>query len=155
MKGGSSVLDQLPIRLSSKIAPDHISGCWIWTASLREGYGQFRVGSSVRAAHVVVFEYLVGPVAEGHELDHLCRDRRCVNPVHLEQVTHRVNVLRGVGVTAVNAVKTNCPQGHPLVLRSDGHRSCRPCGAEARARANAKAREFVANWRRRPSTEVV
>jgi len=72
------------------------SGCWIWTGSLNgKGYGQMYWRGRVWAAHRVSYALLGGPLMDGLELDHLCRNRPCVNPDHLEQVTHRVNVVRG------------------------------------------------------------
>ena len=80
-------------RLADKFDIDE-SGCWLWTASIRDGYGQIRDSGSVRGAHRVMFEQLVGEVDEGMDLDHLCRVRRCVNPDHLEPVTRLENILR-------------------------------------------------------------
>ena len=82
-------------RLSSKVAFGAADDCWLWTASLRDGYGQIRVGKSVRSAHLVMYELVVGAVPEGLDLDHLCRVRSCVNPRHLEPVTRRENLMRG------------------------------------------------------------
>lgn len=125
------MLEQLPERLSSKIAIEDESGCWLWLASLRDGYGQVRSGSTVRSAHVVVYELLVGAVDVGMELDHLCRVRHCVNPVHLEQVVHRTNVLRGDAAAASNARKTHCVRGHELIDANvyvyGRHRTCKQC----------------------------
>lgn len=73
-------------------------GCWLWTASLTgDGYGRISLGGKfgpMGLAHRVAYELLVGPIPEGLELDHLCRVRRCVNPEHLEPVTHAENVRR-------------------------------------------------------------
>lgn len=85
----TSVLD----RVLSKIEVDGI-GCWMWTASIRQGYGQIRVGRSTRQAHRVLYELLVAEVPDDLDLDHLCRRRRCCNPDHLEPVTRRVNLHR-------------------------------------------------------------
>lgn len=99
--------------------------CWPWLGRLDEsGYG--RVGKWSIPAHRLMYEHAVGPIPKGLELDHLChtRDlsccggvscphRRCVNPKHLEVVTHKVNAHRGRSFAAVNAAKTHCPQGHP------------------------------------------
>lgn len=115
-------------------------GCWLWTGSLSgKGYGRFhsggRRGRSLRA-HRVAYELLVGPIPDGLQLDHVtawgCTSKACVNPAHLEPVTNRVNVLRGVGPTAQNAAKTHCFRGHPFddentQVRRDGHRRCREC----------------------------
>lgn len=108
--------------------------CWLWTASIRrDGYGQIR-GEDGRnlSAHRVAYASVIGPVPIGLELDHLCRVRRCVNPAHLEPVTHRENDIRGTGAAAVNAAKTACHRGHPLVddnlyVRPNGWRTCRSC----------------------------
>lgn len=103
-------------RMAPKITVDGV-GCWVWTASLRDGYGQVRVGSSVRSAHRVMYEQLVGPVADGLDLDHLCRRRECVNPDHLEQVTRRDNLLRSpVTMASLHSSRRDC-----------GVESCRAC----------------------------
>lgn len=82
-------------------------GCWIWTgAKTGHGYGKILTFRSIRVAHRVLYEALVGPVPDGMELDHLCRTPACVRPDHLEPVTHSVNISRAVS-------KTHCPQGHP------------------------------------------
>lgn len=94
-------------RFWSKV--DKSGTCWLWTASIRAtGYGQFRVGKRTRDAHRVAWELTNGSVPDGLQLDHLCRNRACVRPDHLEPVTQRENILRGTAPTAVNAVKTHC-----------------------------------------------
>ena len=108
-------------------------GCWIWTGSKSEGrYGSFNVAGVIRPAHCVAYELATGPIPDGAELDHLCRQKLCVRPDHLEPVTHKVNVLRGKGPTAQNAQKDMCSRGHPFDLintywRTDGGRRCRAC----------------------------
>jgi hypothetical protein len=75
---------------------DKTETCWLWTAGTTGGYGHFRPARSVPVlAHRYTYEQMCGPVAEGMELDHLCRVPRCVNPAHLEPVTHAENVRRG------------------------------------------------------------
>jgi hypothetical protein len=115
-------------------------GCWLWTASTRNGgYGQFWIPPRVQVAHRVAYEWLVGPIPDGTELDHLCRTPACVNPDHLEPVPHRINILRGEGPSAKHAVKTRCPAGHIYDEKNTyewrGMRRCRLCNAaQARRR---------------------
>lgn len=131
-------------RFNKKTTPG-ANGCIEWTGGLNgAGYGQFYVGTSTpgrRAegetgkgyAHRWSYEYHVGPIPQGMHLDHLCRNRKCVNPAHLEPVTIGENLLRGVGPSAVNARKTHCESGHPLsgenlyTHPTKNMRRCREC----------------------------
>jgi hypothetical protein len=103
------------------------NGCLIWTGAVRGGYGLFWMGDHTEQAHRVWFEHARWPVPEERVLDHLCRNRLCVNPDHLEPVTDRTNILRGIGPTAVNARKVLCIRGHELVPRRGGGRRCPEC----------------------------
>ncbi len=106
------------------------SGCWPWTGRLsKAGYGAIDwVGHSV-VAHRVAYELTVGPVPEGLDLDHLCRNRACANPAHLEPVTSRENTLRSpIALPAINARMVTCKEGHPLVRLPNGRqRWCPIC----------------------------
>ncbi len=105
--------------------------CWEWQGSLSEGYGSFRFRRQYFKVHRFAYELLLGPIRVGFEIDHLCRNRRCVNPAHLELVNHRENTLRGITWVARNARKTHCPKGHPYDLLNtywyQGRRYCRAC----------------------------
>lgn len=94
----------------------------------------FRVKNSHHGAHRWLWERLVGPVSGALQLDHLCRNRACVNPDHLEPVTAAENVRRGA-LGAVRRAKTHCPQGHEYTpentARRRGKRYCRECGRAA------------------------
>lgn len=111
--------------------------CWIWQPQPgSSGYGNVSWnGRSVRT-YWLAYTWLVGPVSEGLELDHLCRNRRCVNPAHLEPVTHQVNVLRGASVAATCARQTHCIHGHPFDAANTRYapegRVCRACRAAVR-----------------------
>jgi hypothetical protein len=130
------------VRFWSKV--DASGVCWEWTASDdgAKGYGRF----DHQSAHRWAYEFLVGPIPEGMTLDHLCLNKRCVNPDHLEVVTAGVNTLRGGSVAAVNARKTHCPAGHPyegdnlrVYIRPSGHamRTCKACIRQHNARRRA------------------
>src|SRR5438105_7122344 len=97
-------------RFWSKVDRGGDADCWSWLASKdRDGYGFFCVSKDRPddRAYRVAYRLLVGPIPNGLELDHLCRNPGCVNPTHLEPVSHRVNVLRGQGPSAINARKTH------------------------------------------------
>lgn len=128
-------------RFWPKVDKNAEGGCWEWTASvMAAGYGQInlgRRGDGIGYAHRLAYEWLVGPIPPDLVIDHVCRNRRCVNPAHLEVVTERENILRGAGGSAINALKTHCVNGHEFtpentyVYSMTGARSCREC---ARAR---------------------
>jgi HNH endonuclease len=133
-------------------------GCWPWRGALDEdGYGHF--GKATRLAHRAVYEELVGPIPDGHSIDHGCHNRdatcpggrdcthrRCVNPSHLEPVTQGENVLRSTRTMPhVNAAKTHCPAGHEYTSDNtyryrDGRRDCRACRTERQRSQRAEAR---------------
>lgn len=119
--------------------------CWSWGGKpSSNGYGRITVkippgGRLALYAHRVTYEMVVGPIPDGTELDHLCRNRMCVNPAHLEPVTHAENLRRGSG--RGGTLRTACPQGHRYdkfsLFTSDGHRYCGECN---RLRVNAHRR---------------
>lgn len=106
-------------------------GCWEWRgAKSGVGYGLYYRRRTRALVHRVVYEICRGPIPTGLQIDHLCRVRLCVNPAHMEAVTSRTNTMRGLGVTAINARRTHCPQGHeytPENTYSYGTKSGRHC----------------------------
>jgi hypothetical protein len=107
--------------------------CWLWTAGLfTDGYGLFWDGKKTVGAHRFSYELLVGVIPIGLVLDHLCRVRSCVNPAHLEPVTHRENILRGDGIAARRARQTHCVRGHELIGENIDRVSTRPSARHCR-----------------------
>lgn len=112
--------------------PD-LGRCWSWTGGTSpDGYGILRIARATAYMPRFSYELEHGPMPIGTEPDHLCRNRNCVNPDHLEPVTHRENILRGESPQAINARKTHCPKGHeytPENIRRqrNGGRLCRAC----------------------------
>lgn len=113
--------------------------CWEWRGYVHpSGYGQFWLNGRNQYAHRVAYEALIIPIPRGLQLDHLCRNRACVNPGHLEPVTSRVNTLRGDSYAARAARKSRCKRGHKFTpentyVRPDGARRCRVCHRERQA----------------------
>jgi hypothetical protein len=117
-------------RLLSKAVINWETGCWEWTASKTgDGYGKLGVNGKTRDAHAVAYELIEGPVPDGLELDHTCRVRRCINPAHLEPVTHRENMLRAPYFGS----DTHCKAGHEWTEENTytyrAQRCCRACNA--------------------------
>jgi len=142
---------RIPIvdRLMARVEVE-AGGCWIWTGAVAGGgYGIIGTNDvtprgNPRPAYVhrVAYEHFVGPIKEGLEIDHLCRTRRCVNPEHLEAVTHSENQRRGQSPCGENARAEKCKHGHAFDTKNtrvrDGKRSCRRCDADRAAARRAR-----------------
>jgi len=131
------------------------NGCWLWQGRVNaDGYGIY----SGKSAHRLAFALLGGDIPDGTEIDHLCRTRNCVNPKHMEAVTHLENVRRADFSSRPETVlslrqraKTHCPQGHPyagenLRVNASGGRVCRECERAKSRRYKQSKRGSVDTW---------
>lgn len=110
--------------------------CWEWTSYVdKNGYGRFFINGKHQQAHRVSYEDKFGKIPEGLVINHLCRNRKCVNPKHLEVVTQKVNIQKGLTgfITGLRMrAKTHCPQNHEYsekntYISPNGKRRCRTC----------------------------
>lgn len=132
-------------------------GCWQWVpCQARGGYGYFESGGKMKGAHRIAYQHWKGPIPKDLQVDHLCRNPTCVNPAHLEAVTGRENILRGIGASAINARRTHCKYGHEFTkentrpfLQKNGivSRGCRAClrsyGLKYRAKIKERNRNAI------------
>ena len=138
------------VRFWKKVRAD--GECWIWAAAVNKqtGYGAFSINKRMVSSHRFAYESMVGEIPAELMLDHLCRNRRCVNPFHLDPVTGKVNAQRGANAdggvgAAMQRAKTHCPQGHALsglnLYRSPSKkRVCRTCRRASTERTRARRR---------------
>lgn len=121
--------------------------CWPWTGALEKGYGRIRVGNGKRMpVHRWAYTDVFGPVTDGMVIDHLCRNRACCNPAHLEPVDNRTNLLRGETHAARNAAKTQCVRGHDFTEANTyvdplGKRICRKCRQDRKKARRERERQ--------------
>lgn len=136
-------------RFWDNVEPEPNSGCWLWAGSVnKDGYASLTLGGRTVIVHRLSYIQHKGDIPSGLELDHKCRVRCCVNPAHLEPVTHAENVRRGMSGTingARQSAKTHCPHGHAYEGRNvytdrHGRRYCRICAGKRNREAHAKRR---------------
>lgn len=147
-------IQPLADRFIDKVSPEPNTGCWLWTASTRNGYGQINDGNgSMVYAHRLSFEMENGPIPSGLHLDHICRVPSCVNPRHLRVVTIQQNLMAPGSLSSakLNKEKTHCKRGHELTAdntyvdrarpdKPNGSRQCRQCHADNERRYRAERR---------------
>lgn len=118
-------------RFAKRCSEPDANGCINWTGSRKpDGYAQFNAFGHYPYVHRFAWEQVHGPIPEGLEIDHTCKNRLCVNVAHLEAVTKLENIRRS-SVGSNMACRTHCPQGHPYdeanTIRKGGSRHCREC----------------------------
>lgn len=130
------ITNELKERFENHWVPEPNSGCWLWTSATSHGYGVFQIRGETYRAHRVSYELYRGRIPEDLHIDHLCRNRCCINPNHLEPVTNAENTRRGVAAEvskARYAAQTHCKNGHLLsgnnltIAKGNGQRVCRTC----------------------------
>lgn len=137
--------------IASKIEFNHsqINECWIWKGATKKGYGYLRINNEQQSLHRIMYAWFIEKIPKGwnpeQQIDHLCNNRLCCNPKHLQLTTQKVNILRGSGPTAINKLKTHCLNGHLLPKennRSDGGRRCLICRRQMDKIYNQKRNKF-------------
>ena len=122
--------------------PEPNSGCWIWLSTLDgDGYAKMKFGGKNRRVARVAYQCTYGDIPAELVIDHLCRVRPCVNPAHLDLVTNRENTMRGETLAALNAAKTQCPQGHEYSWCGK-RRYCKTCNRISMRQRRAKLRRL-------------
>lgn len=136
---------QLQQYLKTRVAIDPETGCWNWQkATTKSGYGQCRLGARTEYTHRLAHAVFKGPIPHGLHIDHLCRNRRCCNPDHLEAVEQRVNNRRALGI-ADNG-RSGCRHGHGVNARyydKRGQLRCKDCDREGWRRERERRRTLA------------
>jgi len=136
-------------RFWASVSPD-ANGCWEWLGSKAAGYGRFRLNGRLISSHRVSYEMAFGPIPKGLYIDHICCNPSCVNPYHLDPVTHVENVMRGTWPPAVNKRKTHCLLGHEYTPENTINRHRPGCNPERQCRT-CKTEWYRQHPKRKPT----
>lgn len=153
-RGTTQLLAALPERMRAKITVElcPVAGldglCWAWTGAVQSrGYGSFFHGGRAQSTHRLAYELLVGPIPAGLQIDHLCENKRCCNPAHLEPVTGKTNCERTVAARKTLCVNGHRLEGDNLIVKPRPNgltiRNCRTCQVEAQRRSYRQSREAL------------
>lgn len=139
--GGMTPLERFMFRV------EKTDSCWNWTGRVSRGYSVFTIGKLTILGHRYIYRHFKGDIPDGLTIDHLCKNKLCVNPDHLEPVTMRENLARSNSISSVNRAKTHCPNNHPYddrntLFAKDGSRICKEC-AYKRHREWSKRRNLL------------
>lgn len=121
------------------------NGCWDWTGNKnRQGYGRVPFRGRVVVPHRLLHQTIFGEITPGLVSDHICENKSCVNPKHIEPVTSKENIYRGCAPPSINIRKTHCASGHKFTTEntyiSRGMRACRTCNMLKERRKRARLR---------------
>ncbi len=135
------------------------NGCWIWTGCTNGTYPRFGPGGRVPMirAHRWSYEFFQKKIEKGKELHHLCKNKLCVSPYHLKEVTHRDHMLLDDTIPGRNAKKTHCVNGHSLadcIRKDNGNRNCRQCNNEARRKYYKNHKEASREYYKKHRAEI-
>lgn len=137
------------------------TGCWEYSGTINsDGYGQVMISRKHHKTHRLVYQHFIKEIPIGLELDHLCRNRKCSNPSHLEVVDGVTNTLRGESFSSMNRKKTQCPQGHSYDedntrIGVKGDRRCKLCEKEYDRQRYLRKKERLKNGRNEKQEESV
>jgi len=136
--------------------------CWEWTGCISpQGYGVFSYWDKKsqrgvsKPAHRISWELFRNEIPKDLTIDHICRNRKCVNPDHLEPVSMKTNIRRGISPSAINFRKKKCIRGHVFQIRNNGYRDCSACHVIRKAKRRVQIKEYWKKYYNRNREELL